>query len=341
LDKPLTEAQLIVQRLKELGNARLDHHGHEALDLSKLPQGEYRPVKTMVDERFLFNPWTKRRVCGSFRRGKKKEYKLNKLTPEYVLKDQETFEHFICQANPATNSSNKSGRCRFHGADGGRPPTHGKYSVYLTKLTPTELAQMRTGKLHNDLNEELTLLSTFIREELPKTVQESASNADKELNKLSLQLDEAMKKMEFKKCRELTAAIREKCDLNREKAKSSAAVRQILQEYGKLFKIEIERRAISGEYMHKNDVVLTIRSLLTIVSANLYEDEIIETIRREFNELITTGNFGNFKTQGLQQSSDSGLNDQDEDEEPDYIEAEYSAEEVFDREPESGELSEQ
>lgn len=235
-----------------------------------------RPSKS-VDIRLTHNKWNGRTVCGAFRPKKKAEFIEKGLTVENLLEDEKLFREYICCKNPAVSGKNLN-RCRFHGA-GGRPPLHGKY-VNLPTFTDEQIKNV-FDREHKDLTEELSILSHFIEVKLGDALnQEEFTNVVKGKVKEEIRkFVQAYKDMKVEVCLAVATKLEKMLDAADNQASAKSEVRQLIKEYGDLFKIEIVKRQATGEYISKQLVIVQYISII---------DAILPYIPDEQRELART-----------------------------------------------------
>jgi hypothetical protein len=282
--------------------------------------------RSAVNPLFTVNPETNQQICGAFRAHQKQAFIEAGLTAEELMlpENKELRKRMLCHRFPTAN-----GRCPFHGKNKGGRVTVGKYSKYLNPLSAEELTELNQRGIHDNLSEELALLSHFIREKLPTAMNETSSMANKRLLKLINDLEAAISTLNLTKAADIMQNIRDLCKESYTAEAAKKDIADLVKRYSDVFNIELKRRAVDSEYLHKHAVLVGYRALFTIVGKYVKDDYERTKIQKEFAAIINGGNAASLPTRSDDDSFDSGLEDQDEGSPTDYVEAEFSADDLL------------
>jgi hypothetical protein len=125
---------------------------------------------------------------------------------------------------------------------------------------------------HIDLNDELTIISSFIQDDLHIAAQESTPIVSKKLIAQAKLISQHMALRQFDKANvllaDLIAQMSEYDEVNQ--AKKSAEER--IKRYTDIFAIEDKRRANSNELIHKNKVLAYVNECFQLIAKELSND---------------------------------------------------------------------
>lgn len=252
-------------------------------------RSNFRTERSKVDKRLTVHPITGARICGSFKANKRAEFERMGLTIEEVLDNKDIFLELICCRPPAQDTPFNNGRCRFHGANCGHAPTHGKYSDFLATFTDAEKAGIFDQE-HTSLNDELSLLRRYIGDKLPESLGENAVAllAKGKLKSKIKSFVESYKAMKIDRCLQIAEELEKLIEDSDTVASAKVEVRQLIKEYSDVFKVEVARRSLSGEYLSKKVVIHSYSMFFQCLSTYIPPQH-HEQARRALGKLIVEG----------------------------------------------------
>lgn len=264
-----------------------------------------------VPKELTIHPITGKPICGALRNGMKQRLEEEGLTIEDIVKNPSLITTYCCCSAPFKQAYD-NGRCRIHGGKAGRPIEHGRYSKYLPTLTQEELGKISLDG-HKGLEQELSILVKYIQHKLPTSMGEFATAANARLRKSINKLRNAVESLNIQRMRSIMDDIESQIDDNLTVEAAKRDVRQLIKEYSDVFKVEIQKRALSGEYFSKVEVVNSYRVFFTVVRKHVLEKTVSDEIKKEFISILNRGAGIGLPTGSEIISSDAiGLEDQDE-----------------------------
>ena len=224
-------------------------------------------------------PGTGRKICGSWRWGKRTEFEFKGEVLEEVVKDPDLFRYYFCCKAP--DHASRSGRCVLHGSKSGRPPSSGKYTNVLRILNDDELQTLGQKDRHKDLNEELGIISKFIEQQLPLAMTETTTAANRELVSQLDRLEKAIEKLDFNKVRAISKEMRDKVEQAYDQKQAKKDIQEAVKVYAEVFNVEMKHRHLSGDYMHKNKVAEAYTIIFNLAARFIKDQHEKEQLRQE------------------------------------------------------------
>ena len=214
-------------------------------------------------------------ICGAWRFGGMEHAHERGLTLQEILNDPKLKKEYFCHKYPPADTNRP--KCALHGGYGG---VSQKYKEAVIKAGKDDAEVLRRDE-HRDLNEELSILSHFIKEELPKALTDTASANYNFLKKTLDELEKAILSLKIERVKACLAKMKEFLENAHSSREAKREVRELLKDYNELFKTEMQRRALSGEYIAKKEVLIRHQAFFAITQKYIPDDNARESCRQE------------------------------------------------------------
>jgi hypothetical protein len=247
-------------------------------------------------------------ICGALKKdGSKAEwdeikwidyYNPNGYTPQ-EFKDQrpEDFKRMICHNKPSSDPNySMSGRCRNHGAHGGRPVSDkmAKYSKLRQYTSPGRLEEIfESDNDHNNLQAELDIMTAIIDEKLPAALSDTASAANENLRGLIHQLKEAFTSLNPEKINAIIEKMEAMIDDNLKSKTAQKETVSLLAEYTNMVRANHEIKQKSEAHFSKSALVVNTVLIVNLVKEFL-NDAQRQLLNRRLENAIENGRLGGF-----------------------------------------------
>jgi len=264
-------------------------------------------VKSRVPEEWTTSLDNKK-ICGALKKdGSKAEWDEMKYDPYYnkhgitplelKLNHPDKFQRMICHAPPTSDPNySLSGRCRNHGAHGGRPIKDGigKYSKLRQYTSPGRLEEIfDENKEHNDLKAELDIMTTIIDEKLPAALSDTASAANEVLRGHIHQLKLAFSSLDPEKINSILDKMEKMIDDNLQSKTAQKETVSLLKEYSDMVRINHEIKQKAEAHFPKSALVVNTVLIVNLVKEFLTDAQ-KQLLNRRLENAIENGRLGGF-----------------------------------------------